>query len=259
MVHNVGQDVSGGRTASVQVGQIASRWRRVLTRDEVEAAKVVAQIRQDTAGAGGKTNLPVERSTPEERLATQEVACYGEIGVSRVTNLAWTGCGKGSTGLPDVGGMVEARAVTEARLNLVVRPKDKAEYPYVLVQVDVEGSRVVTTAVGWAMKADVQRRGVPRDVDTEKPYWTLERKALLKMEALGPWLRDGKGVLTEGESCWTCGYQRLGGTTFLGVCGWFETHGKERRTIPSDVVDVGCPQWTDEAMAEPVAQESVDG
>ena len=41
--------------------------------------------------------------------------------------------------------------------------------------------------------------------------------------------------------CWECGWQERGGhQTFLGWCGWFAAHGRERKGIPGVVVDVGC-------------------
>ena len=49
-------------------------------------------------------------------------------------------------------------------------------------------------------------------------------------------------VQEAGKACWTCGL-RVGGDTFLGICTYFESVGKENRPIPENVVDVGCKFW----------------
>lgn len=46
-----------------------------------------------------------------------------------------------------------------------------------------------------------------------------------------------------GKSCWNCGFQQIGGPTFLGICTYFSTVGKPNKNIPPDMVDVGCKQW----------------
>jgi hypothetical protein len=45
------------------------------------------------------------------------------------------------------------------------------------------------------------------------------------------------------KSCWNCFYQQIGGKTFLGICTYFATAGKENKEIPPAMVDVGCKQW----------------
>ena len=42
------------------------------------------------------------------------------------------------------------------------------------------------------------------------------------------------------KSCWDCKYQRIVGDTFLGICTWFSTRGKENKQILPSVVDDGC-------------------
>ena len=46
-----------------------------------------------------------------------------------------------------------------------------------------------------------------------------------------------------GKACWSCGRQRIGGDTFLGICTYFESVGKDNKPIPVDVVDRGCKFW----------------
>jgi hypothetical protein len=44
--------------------------------------------------------------------------------------------------------------------------------------------------------------------------------------------------------CWTCGYQQIGGGTFLGLCHWFPAHDKgEAKAITPAIVDKGCKFW----------------
>lgn len=45
------------------------------------------------------------------------------------------------------------------------------------------------------------------------------------------------------KSCWNCAYQQIGGKTFLGICTFFATRGKDNKEIPPAVVDVGCKHW----------------
>lgn len=43
------------------------------------------------------------------------------------------------------------------------------------------------------------------------------------------------------QSCWECKYQKIAGSTFLGICTWFEQHGKgKNKEITPEVVDKGC-------------------
>lgn len=45
------------------------------------------------------------------------------------------------------------------------------------------------------------------------------------------------------SSCWNCGWQQIGGESFLGMCRWFETRGEAKKAIPATVVDAGCRWW----------------
>lgn len=45
-------------------------------------------------------------------------------------------------------------------------------------------------------------------------------------------------------SCWDCGFRRDIGDSFLGVCAWFEAHGKgPNKNIPPALVEKGCKHW----------------
>ena len=45
-------------------------------------------------------------------------------------------------------------------------------------------------------------------------------------------------------ACWDCEFRRDFENTFLGICTWFETHGKgPNKNIPPALVEKGCKQW----------------
>ncbi|MDD5225825.1 MAG: hypothetical protein PHV97_01400 [Candidatus Omnitrophica bacterium] len=47
-----------------------------------------------------------------------------------------------------------------------------------------------------------------------------------------------------GAACWDCGYRRDFENTFLGICTWFEIHGKgPNKDIPPVLVEKGCKHW----------------
>jgi hypothetical protein len=63
-------------------------------------------------------------------------------------------------------------------------------------------------------------------------------------EVESPWRVPGYVFSREGDGCWGCSSQRLGGhRTLLGFCEWFPAHGKGEKAIPGTVVDVGCRFW----------------
>ncbi len=50
--------------------------------------------------------------------------------------------------------------------------------------------------------------------------------------------------MSEKQACWNCKFQKIGGDTFLGVCTYFSTIGKENKDITTPVVDKGCKFWS---------------
>ena len=42
------------------------------------------------------------------------------------------------------------------------------------------------------------------------------------------------------KSCWNCTYQDLESSSLYGDCLYFETIGKKKKEIPSNIVEVGC-------------------
>ena len=46
------------------------------------------------------------------------------------------------------------------------------------------------------------------------------------------------------NKCWDCGFRRDFENTFLGICTWFEIHGKgANKEIPPALVEKGCKHW----------------
>ncbi len=44
--------------------------------------------------------------------------------------------------------------------------------------------------------------------------------------------------------CWDCNFRRDFENTFLGICTWFEAHGKgPNKNIPPALVEKGCKHW----------------
>ncbi len=47
-----------------------------------------------------------------------------------------------------------------------------------------------------------------------------------------------------GTACWDCYFRRDFENTFLGICTWFEAHGKgPNKDIPPALVEKGCKHW----------------
>ena len=144
------------------------------TRDEIACARVVAEIRNST---GSGSNLPTETATEEELLEQHFRSCVAEIAVSRTFNLCWTGCGPQEI---DVGNIYEVRSVRSMRHGLLVRARDKDDFPIVLVHVDPQYR---CTLIGWHMIGKVKKRG--KQVGGSHPYWLMTQDQLLPMTDAG--------------------------------------------------------------------------
>jgi hypothetical protein len=142
-----------------------------------EAASALTVARRRNSKNGGQTNLPGgETATEEELLHQHYAACLSEITVSRLMNRAWTGCGKGSHGIKDVGGWWEVRAITDAGHGLLVREKDDQHAAVALVYVDKESRWC--EALGWEYAHFVRAHGRELGSGTDKPCWILAQHSL---------------------------------------------------------------------------------
>lgn len=155
--------------------------------DEAAVAATVAR-RRNGLNRGG-TNLPGgETATESERFLQHYMAALAEIAVSRVFNMCWTGCGKGSTGLLDVGGMIEVRSISNMRHGLLARGKDANDSFCVLVHVSEETREC--TLIGWERFGTVKEKGRLIDGDSESPCWVLGQLQLQDVKDLRRIVRD---------------------------------------------------------------------
>lgn len=148
--------------------------------DEANAAYIVAK-RRNTLNGGG-TNIPGGETASESgRLRQHFAACLAEIAVARAANLCWTGCGKGSHGIYDVGDRYEVRSITQRGRGLLIRPKDKQGL-YVLVYVNVEER--TCEILGWETPNGVRNRGRVLAEGTESPCHILPEQDLQPISML---------------------------------------------------------------------------
>jgi len=139
--------------------------------DEAAVAYEVAK-RRNSMNAG-QSNIPGgEHATVGQRLAQHYAACLSEISLSRITNLCWTGCGKGAHGLLDVGDRYEVRSIVDRTHGLLVREKDcEKDVPFALFHVSEETR--ICELLGWAPPSYVVSKGFGIDLDSEHPAWIL--------------------------------------------------------------------------------------
>ena len=164
--------------------EVADRDTYALTEDEHATAKLVAK-RRNTMN-GGQSNIPGgETSSVTQREDTHYRAIVAEIAVSRIFNLAWTGCGKGSYGAFDVGNMLEVRSIDNPSKNLMVRPADAAKRgsPIVLALVQPPDA-IRVSLLGWQFVGDAIDSGTPMDQKTTRPYWIVQRHKLRHLDEL---------------------------------------------------------------------------
>jgi hypothetical protein len=152
-------------------------WLYVPNNDEAAVAMCVADIRN--RNNGGQTNLVKENQTSDQNRMTNYRGVLAEIAVSRMLNLCWTGCGKGATGLKDVGNLFEVRSIAEIALGLLCRSRDLDSDPFVLVHVDQDRS---CQALGWEFAEHVKAQGRVLDAGTDKVCWILRNDQLRPMD-----------------------------------------------------------------------------
>lgn len=164
---------------------VTDRYRYRPNDDEACVAAAVAKRRNSLNGGG--SNIPGgETATHEERFLQHYRAALAEIAVSRMTNLCWTGCGKGAEGLRDVGDALEVRSVASAGRGLLVRPPKNGDpedtlAPHVLVLVTEDRWCV---PLGWETYGGVKAKGRSLGADSDRPCWILEAGSLRPFAAL---------------------------------------------------------------------------
>ena len=154
----------------------------IPTKDEIEVARLIAE-RRNSLNFGG-SNIPGgEYLNQQERLLQHFQGALAEIAVSRIYNLCWSGCGKGSNGCLDVGNCLQVRSVADSKRGLLCRQKDVSEHPCVLVQV-LESNQCIL--VGWEHLSRVKTEGWVLDRYSHKPAWVLPRDHLRSLESFNP-------------------------------------------------------------------------
>lgn len=146
--------------------------------DEAACAWTVAQRRNELNNGG--SNLPHEKMDADAMLRQHYTACLAEIAVARLLNLCWTGCGKGSEGLRDVGNTWEVRSVSKRGRGLLVRQKDDEQAPFILVYVDPVTREC--ELLGWEFCHQVRARGRFLD-ERDHGCWVLPPEELLPLAA----------------------------------------------------------------------------
>ena len=156
-------------------------WVYTLSDDEFACAEVVTDRRQRLNNGNGFEGTALRSGVQRDRHQLQGV--MSEIGVSRVLNLSWSGCGNGTKGLADVGDRYEVRSVDELFKGLLVNGHDRhKERVYILVHFTLPQS---VKLIGWAVGDDVVKIGVGRGLDGKYPYWVLGRDKLKSMDVIG--------------------------------------------------------------------------
>lgn len=172
--------------------------------DEARLAWLLAEIRNSKNAS--QTNLPGgETATPAERKLQHYAAALAEKSVARLTNLDWSGVGKGARGLIDVGNLLEVRSITDRNKNLLIRRKDvtKDTFPFVLVHVSTQSR--VCTLLGWAFVTDILERGWILDRNSQNPAYILNQSNLRTYEALIEFVAGNWRMAIPRKYCWQVG------------------------------------------------------
>jgi hypothetical protein len=193
----VGRDKPPGppTKSAREVAPAAARYNYRPTDDEAAIAETIAK-RRNTLNRN-QTNIPGgETANKEERYKQHYRAVLAEIAVARIFNQSWTGCGKGSDGLPDVGGKIEVRSIDSRSKNLLVRKKD-ADRPMALVLVSENRNCEV---LGWEYASIVREKGRILGEGTEKEAYLLGVNELRDPKELYSVLEVKPSVNTPPES-----------------------------------------------------------
>lgn len=118
------------------------------------------------------------RNYTPSQLNTDYAACLAEIAVSRLTNMCWTGCGRGDGTVPakDVGDTYQVRSTITPGYGLMVRPADQGDDLFVLVQVSTDTR--VCVALGFRSADEARQLGRPHGHDGPHPCWIVSPSQL---------------------------------------------------------------------------------
>lgn len=157
-----------------------------LTWEEVSFACIVAQrrrlsnaMRGNKAGHAGDHNFFLGMNLDVK-------GCLGEYAVAKALNLHWSGLAY--TRAPDVGGMIEVRAIDDARKRLILHPEDDDALMAVLALVPDNDVRAIELR-GWISVKDGKNPAYWSDPNTGRPAFFIPHSALLPMESLRDQIR----------------------------------------------------------------------
>lgn len=154
------------------------------TEDEDRLAYTLAYVRRSLNRGG--SNCARETASKNEKLTQDYNAILAEIAVARVFNLCWTGCGKGSYGGKDVGGLLEVRSVIRRDRGLLANTKENEDSPAVMVLVENR----LCTLLGWSFFGTIKAFGKVHNKDTPKPFWILPISEMSELSLLSEWVED---------------------------------------------------------------------
>lgn len=149
--------------------------------DELACADAVTRVRRANHG---RSRFDSDATGAELDLQDRN-AILCEQAVARELNLYWTGCGKGSLGVADVGYFVEVRSVKAPLYRISMQAKDRKpdgeDRPMVICRV-LEHDQV--EIMGWDFVSELIKRGTPRDQDSRAPWWQVSSDGLRHLDEL---------------------------------------------------------------------------
>ena len=113
-------------------------------------------------------------------------AC-AEVAVARYTNLFWCGT-LNEFGAPDVGGLIDVRAITNARHKLILHDSDGDDVPFVSVLCKPP----VFTLRGWifAKEGKIREKYWRDDDGVDSPAYFVSSDILRPMPELLEWIKE---------------------------------------------------------------------
>jgi hypothetical protein len=109
-------------------------------------------------------------------------ACLGELAVAKAFNLFCSGS-VGNKEAVDVGDILEVRSSARTNARLILHPKDKDDFPFVLV--DVSTAPIIHLR-GWIMGRDGKQRKYWTDPAGGRPAYFISESHLRPMADLRP-------------------------------------------------------------------------
>jgi hypothetical protein len=163
----------------------------MLSYAEIRRAHLSATERMimvDERAATSKYGAPEDEDGDQLHLQ----GCRGELACCKALNLHWSGAEGIQFGAIDVGGTIEVRTRSEAWHDLILRPKDREDLPYVLAI--AHGLRRIDL-VGWILGSDGKQPAHWDKPNGRPPAFFVKQRYLYPINTLRPgcvrrYLRD---------------------------------------------------------------------